>query len=64
MTAARSAGFRVGVHYNLKRWDEIPQASDPGYVPWYQQTLREELRWTEADFVLLDGVLKLAIADQ
>lgn len=58
VAAARAAGMAVGVHYNLLRRGEIPQADDPGYPDWWQAALRKEVERLEADFVFFDGPLR------
>lgn len=53
--AARRAGLRVGLHYNLIRRDGVPSFGDPGYVPWFHDQLHEAVVQISADFVFFDG---------
>lgn len=53
--AARRAGLRVGLHYNLIRRDGLPSFGDPGYVPWFHDRLHKAVEQIQADFVFFDG---------
>jgi alpha-L-fucosidase len=53
--AARRAGLKVGVHFNLLGRELIPSIGDPGYVEWFHKRLRDAVEEADADFVFFDG---------
>jgi len=53
--AARSHGFKVGIHYNLLRRDEMPSIGDPGYENWWRNRVKNEIKAIDADFLFFDG---------
>jgi len=53
--AARSAGLKVGLHYNLLRRERSPSIGDPGYVDWYRNRAKKEVQAIDADFLFFDG---------
>jgi hypothetical protein len=53
--AARSNGFKVGIHYNLLRRDRVPSLGDPGYVDWWRKRVKDEVKSIDSDFLFFDG---------
>jgi alpha-L-fucosidase len=55
--AANQHDFKVGIHYNLLRRDEIPSMGDPGYVDWWRNRVKNEVKMIGADFLFFDGAM-------
>ena len=55
VATARSAGLKVGIHYNLIRRGRVPSLGDPGYVDWWHDRVMSEVESIGADFVFFDG---------
>jgi len=52
---ARKNGFKVGLHYNLLRREDLPSMGDPGYVDWWHHRVRNEVEIMGSDFLFFDG---------
>ena len=53
--AAKRAGLKIGIHYNLLRRERSPSIGDPGYVDWYRNRVKTEVQNIDADFLFFDG---------